>query len=35
MKPKQLIDQIVERLNGCRDTDMLDLILKLLVESGY
>jgi hypothetical protein len=35
MKQKQLIDQIVERLNGCRDTDMLDLILKLLVESGY
>lgn len=34
MPAKQLINQIVERLNGCHDADLLDLILKLLMESG-
>lgn len=32
MPAKQLINQIIERLNGCHDTDLLDLILKLLIE---
>lgn len=31
----QLIEQIIERLNGCHDPDLLDLVLKLLIESGY
>lgn len=34
MLTKQLINQIIERLNGCHDADLLDLILKLLMESG-
>ena len=34
MPAKQLINQIIERVNGCHDTDMLDLIYKLLIESG-
>lgn len=34
MTAKQLINQIIERLNGCHDTDLLDLVLKLLMESG-
>lgn len=34
MHPEKIINQIIERLNGCHDTDLLDLILKLLLESG-
>lgn len=34
MPAKQIINQIIERLNGCHDTDLLDLILKILLESG-
>ena len=34
MTAKQLINQIIERLNGCHDADLLDLILKVLMESG-
>jgi hypothetical protein len=33
MLTKQLINQIIERLNGCHDADLLDFILKLLIES--
>ena len=29
-----LIDRIVERLSRCEDLNLLDLILKLLLESG-
>lgn len=29
------INQIVEHLNNCNDENLLDLILKLLIESGY
>jgi hypothetical protein len=29
-----LIDQIVEQLQRCEDLGLLDLILKLLLESG-
>jgi hypothetical protein len=29
-----LIDRIVEQLQRCEDLDLLDLILKLLLESG-
>lgn len=28
------INQIIERLNRCNDADLLDLILKLLIESS-
>ncbi len=35
MLTKQMVNQIIERLNGCHDADLLDLILKLLIESGY
>lgn len=31
----ELIKQIVERLQNCADESLLDLILKLLFESGY
>lgn len=30
-----LIDRIVERLHRCEDLRLLDLILKLLLESGH
>jgi hypothetical protein len=30
-----IIDQITQRLEACSDLDLLDLILKLLLESGY
>lgn len=33
MKHK-LVNEITERLEGCTDFDLLDLILKLLIESG-
>ena len=32
---QKLIDQITERIRTCGDPDLLDLILKLLLESGY
>ena len=35
MATKQMLNQIIERLNACHDADLLDLILKLLIESGY
>ena len=31
----QLIHNIIERLKACKDEGLLDLILKLLLESGY
>lgn len=30
-----ITNQIVEKLEVCQDVDLLDLILKLLLESGY
>ena len=33
MKGLALINRIIELLNGCSDEDLLDLILKLLIES--
>lgn len=30
-----LIQQILEKLKRCDDESLLDLILKLLLESGY
>lgn len=30
-----IIDQITQRLEACSDLNLLDLILKLLLESGY
>ena len=35
MSVKPLINQVIERVNGCHDADLLDLILQLLKESGY
>lgn len=35
MNQDALIKQIVERLRACADEGLLDLILKLLIESGY
>ena len=32
---EQIIEQIIERLQGCADEVLLDLVLKLLIESGY
>jgi hypothetical protein len=32
---QELIRQIIERLQECADESLLDLILKLLIESGY
>lgn len=35
MQHDLLVKQITERLHGCADESLLDLILKLLLESGY
>ena len=32
---QELIRQIIERMQECTDEMLLDLILKLLIESGY
>lgn len=31
----ELLNQIIERLHACKDELLLDLIDKLLIESGY
>lgn len=35
MQQEQIIAQITERLQACADETLLDLILKLITESGY
>lgn len=35
MDCKIIINQIIERINFCDDPDLLDLILKLLLEGGH
>ncbi len=35
MQHDYIIQQIIDRLQGCVDEVLLDLILKLLIESGY
>ena len=35
MKQEITVKQITERLEVCKDEGLLDLILKLLIESGY
>jgi hypothetical protein len=35
MQHEQLLEQIIEHLRACADENLLDLILKLLIESGY
>ena len=35
MKQQEIITPIIERLQVCTDMNLLDLILKLLIESGY
>lgn len=35
MQHENLINQIIERLRECTDEALLDLIWKLLIESGY
>ena len=32
---QELIDQITEKLKNCTDPNLVELILKLLIESGY
>lgn len=32
---QETVNQIIEQLNICTDVDLLDLVLKLLLESGY
>ncbi len=32
---QDLVNQIVEKIQVCPDESLLDLILKLLLESGY
>lgn len=32
---RELIKNIIARLQNCKDEPLLDLILKLLMESGY
>lgn len=32
---QDIIKNIIEHLQNCKDTDLLDLILKLLIESSY
>lgn len=34
MKHEFLISQITEQLKACTDIDLLDFVLKLLLESG-
>ena len=34
MQQEQIIAQIIELLRNCSDEDLLDLILKLLIESS-
>lgn len=31
----ELLNQIIERIQNCADEALLDLIYKLLLESGY
>lgn len=35
MTHQEKINQILERLAACPDENLIDLILKLLLESGY
>lgn len=35
MTNENIINQIVELLQACKDESLLDLVLKLLLESGY
>lgn len=35
MQHDQLINLIIDRLKACADETLLDLIYKLLIESGY
>lgn len=35
MQREQLITQIIEKIKTCADETLLDLILKLLIESSY
>jgi hypothetical protein len=35
MQREQLITQIIEHIKDCADETLLDLILKLLIESSY
>jgi len=32
---RDIIKNIIEHLQNCKDADLLDLILALLIESGY
>lgn len=31
----EIVDQIIDKVESCKDESMLDLLLKLLIECGY
>lgn len=32
---QDLLNQIIEKVQNCKDENLLDLVLKLFLESGY
>lgn len=32
---QEIIEQLIEKIKSCKDEDMLDFVLKLLIECGY
>ncbi len=32
---QETVNQLIEKIRSCKDEDLLDLILKLFLESGY
>ena len=32
---QELISQLIEKIQNCKDEHLLDLVLKLFLESGY
>lgn len=30
-----LVEQLMDKIQSCKDEDLLDLVLKLFLESGY
>ena len=35
MNHQDTINQLIEKIRSCKDDDLLDLVLKLFLESGY
>ena len=32
---QEIISQLIKKIKSCKDEDLLDLVLKLFLESGY